>query len=178
MSHRYSIIVYLVCVWKNDSYPNSLVTERNLNSFKMEPGESSPPGEGQNSNENDSPTEQIKSKLRIYILNLQNWTVLRSTEFSGAFCTGWQCHNVRGPQGRDIFATPSVATISRSPRDAISHISETKFEVYNIPYIADSVAILGIIVRNMPMWQRDRNMAKKFVALMLVINLYIVPSSV
>ena len=63
MSHRYSIIVYLVYVWKNDSYSNSLVTERNLNSFKMEPGEPNPPDEGQNSNENDSPTEKIKSKL-------------------------------------------------------------------------------------------------------------------
>ena len=74
MSHRYSIIVYLVYVWKNDSYSNSLVTERNLNSFKMEPGESNPADEGQNSNENDSPTEKIKSKLGIYIFNLQNWT--------------------------------------------------------------------------------------------------------
>ena len=63
--------VFGLCL-KNDSYPNSLVTERNLNSFKMEPGESNPADEGQNSNENDSPTEKIKSKPRIYIFNLQN----------------------------------------------------------------------------------------------------------
>ena len=44
--------------------------------------------------------------------------------------------------------------------DAISFISETKSEVYNMSYIADSVDILGIVARNMPMWQRDRNMAK------------------
>ena len=35
------------------------------------------------------------------------------------------------------------------------------------------VAILGIIARNMPMWQRDRNMAKKFVVLMTDICLHI-----
>ena len=75
MSHRYSIIVYLVYVWKNDSYSNSLVTERNLNSFKMDPGEPNPPDEGQNSNENDSSTEKIKSKLGISIFNLQNRTM-------------------------------------------------------------------------------------------------------
>ena len=67
----------------------------------------------------------------------------------------------RGPQGRDIFATPSVATISRA-RGMRYHTLAKQ----NLRYIADSVAILGIIVRNMPMWQRDRNMAKKFVALM------------
>ena len=39
----------------------------------------------------------------------------------------------------------------------------------NLRYIADFVAILGIIARNMPMWQRDRNMAKKFVVLMIII---------
>ena len=54
--------------------------------------------------------------------------------------------------------------------DAISFISETKFEVYNMSYIADSVDILGIVARNMPMWQRDRNMAKKFVALISPIS--------
>ena len=48
----------------------------------MEPGESNPADEGQNSNENDSPTEKIKSKLGIYIFNLQNWTVSRSPEYS------------------------------------------------------------------------------------------------
>ena len=54
-----------------------MVTERNLNSFKMEPGEPNPPDEGQHSNENDSPTEKIKSKLGISIFNLQNRTMLR-----------------------------------------------------------------------------------------------------
>ena len=43
----------------------------------MEPGEPNPPDEGQHSNENDSPTEKIKSKLGISIFNLQNRTMLR-----------------------------------------------------------------------------------------------------
>ena len=42
----------------------------------MEPGEPNPPDEGQHSNENDSPTEKIKSKLGISIFNLQNQTML------------------------------------------------------------------------------------------------------
>ena len=41
----------------------------------------------------------------------------------------------------------------------------------NLRYIADFVAILGIIARNMPMWQRDRNMAEKFVALMTFVTI-------
>ena len=48
----------------------------------MEPGEPNPPDEGQNSNENDSSTEKIKSKLGISIFNRQNRTVLR---FMGNF---------------------------------------------------------------------------------------------
>ena len=53
------------CLKKNDSYSSSLVTERNLKSFNMEPDGANQPEEGQNQNENDSQPEKAKSKLGI-----------------------------------------------------------------------------------------------------------------
>ena len=50
---------------KNDSYSNSLVTERNLKSLNMEPDGANPPEDGQNQNENDPEPEKAKSKLGV-----------------------------------------------------------------------------------------------------------------
>ena len=53
------------CLEKNDSYSSSLVTERNLKSFNMEPDGANQPEKGQNQNENDSQPEKAKSKLGV-----------------------------------------------------------------------------------------------------------------
>ena len=60
-------------VWKNDSYSNSLVTERNFKSVKMEPGGANPPEEEHNQNENDPHPEKVKSKLGIHICKPLNF---------------------------------------------------------------------------------------------------------
>ena len=76
----------------------------------------------------------------------------------------------RVTQCRDIF--PAGTAGKYCEHGVMRYYSLAK---QNLRYIADFVAILGIIARNMPMWQRDRNMAKKFVALMpYIIYIYIV----